>query len=257
MSEQTNRTGNDPGWAPDPSGRHQLRFWDGARWTDHVNDGGVPGVDPVAAPPDVRRDAKPIWKRWWAVAAAVVAVLVGLGALMPQKQPTKVSAADITATTVAPAAVAPTTVAPPATTAPVVTAPPVTAPPVTSPPATSPRITAPPRPVTTAAPVPDAYAGETVSQANARRKAASYLEFTSFSRTGLIGQLKFDGFSEPDATYGVDAQHADWFEQAAKKAESYMEFTSFSRQGLIDQLMFDGFSQPEAEHGADAVGLNA
>jgi hypothetical protein len=39
------------GWAPDPSGRHQLRYWDGATWTDHVSDGGVAGTDPVGAPP--------------------------------------------------------------------------------------------------------------------------------------------------------------------------------------------------------------
>jgi hypothetical protein len=39
------------GWSPDPSGRHQLRYWDGATWTDHVSDGGVAGTDPIGAPP--------------------------------------------------------------------------------------------------------------------------------------------------------------------------------------------------------------
>jgi hypothetical protein len=34
-------------WQPDPSGRHQLRWWDGGRWTENVSDGGRPGVDPV------------------------------------------------------------------------------------------------------------------------------------------------------------------------------------------------------------------
>ena len=24
------------GWHPDPSGKHQLRYWDGTQWTDHV-----------------------------------------------------------------------------------------------------------------------------------------------------------------------------------------------------------------------------
>ena len=38
---------SSPGWFPDPSGRHRGRYWDGARWTEHVEDDGVPGVDPV------------------------------------------------------------------------------------------------------------------------------------------------------------------------------------------------------------------
>jgi hypothetical protein len=32
-------------WYPDPSGRHQHRYWDGERWTLHVSDDGVPGID--------------------------------------------------------------------------------------------------------------------------------------------------------------------------------------------------------------------
>jgi hypothetical protein len=35
------------GWHPDPMGRHQLRYWDGASWTDHVSDAGVTSTDPV------------------------------------------------------------------------------------------------------------------------------------------------------------------------------------------------------------------
>ena len=27
-------------WHPDPSGRHELRYWDGTRWTEHVSDQG-------------------------------------------------------------------------------------------------------------------------------------------------------------------------------------------------------------------------
>jgi hypothetical protein len=34
-------------WGPDPSGRHQHRYWDGARWSDQVADNGVLSTDPV------------------------------------------------------------------------------------------------------------------------------------------------------------------------------------------------------------------
>jgi putative membrane protein len=37
-----------PGWYPDPSGRHQHRYWDGGRWTEHVYDEGRTSVvDPL------------------------------------------------------------------------------------------------------------------------------------------------------------------------------------------------------------------
>ena len=34
-------------WYPDPMGRHQLRYWDGNAWTEHVTTNGVQGVDPL------------------------------------------------------------------------------------------------------------------------------------------------------------------------------------------------------------------
>jgi hypothetical protein len=36
-----------PGWHPDPSGRHEHRYWDGSRWTDDVADAGVAATDPL------------------------------------------------------------------------------------------------------------------------------------------------------------------------------------------------------------------
>jgi hypothetical protein len=38
-------TGIAPGWLIDPSGRHEKRYWSGSAWTEHVTDGGVPGID--------------------------------------------------------------------------------------------------------------------------------------------------------------------------------------------------------------------
>ncbi len=34
------------GWLPDPTARHQLRWWSGSGWTEQVSDDGVPGTDP-------------------------------------------------------------------------------------------------------------------------------------------------------------------------------------------------------------------
>jgi hypothetical protein len=45
----------------------------------------------------------------------------------------------------------------------------------------------------------------TVAQENAIESAESYLSFTSFSRSGLIDQLKHEGFTTAQATFGADA----------------------------------------------------
>jgi hypothetical protein len=95
----------------------------------------------------------------------------------------------------------------------------------------------------------------TVSQEQAIAKAESYLEFTAFSRKGLIDQLQYEQFSKSDATFAVDHITVNWNEQAAKKAQSYLDMTSFSRGGLIDQLRFEGFSKSQAAYGVKAVGL--
>jgi len=97
---------------------------------------------------------------------------------------------------------------------------------------------------------------ETVSQRNARRSAQSYLNIMAFSRTGLIKQLEFEGYSTLDATYGVDAQNANWNNQAKKSAQSYLDIMAFSRTGLIKQLEFEGYSTSEAAYGVDALNTN-
>jgi|CXWL01.1.fsa_nt_gi uncharacterized protein YxjI len=38
-------------WYPDPTNRHQHRYWNGASWTDHVSDNGITGNDPVQGGP--------------------------------------------------------------------------------------------------------------------------------------------------------------------------------------------------------------
>jgi Protein of unknown function (DUF2510) len=39
------------GWFPDPSRAHELRYFDGVAWTDHVSDRGETGQSPLGLPP--------------------------------------------------------------------------------------------------------------------------------------------------------------------------------------------------------------
>jgi hypothetical protein len=101
----------------------------------------------------------------------------------------------------------------------------------------------------------DRIANETVSQKNAVKKAQEYLNYSPFSKKGLVSQLEYEGFSNADASYGAEHSGADWMAQAEKKAKDYLDYSSFSRKGLIGQLEYEGFSRVQAEHGADFVGL--
>lgn len=40
-----------PGWYPDPAGRHEHRYYDGASWTDHVGSHGRQSIDPLPDTP--------------------------------------------------------------------------------------------------------------------------------------------------------------------------------------------------------------
>jgi Host cell surface-exposed lipoprotein len=96
---------------------------------------------------------------------------------------------------------------------------------------------------------------ESVSRDNAKEMARSYLDYAAFSRTGLIEQLEYEGFSKADATYGADATRTNWFKQAARMAADYLDYQAFSRRGLIAQLKYEGFTSAQATYGAKSVGL--
>ena len=94
----------------------------------------------------------------------------------------------------------------------------------------------------------------TLGEKNAASKALDYLAFMPFSYSGLVEQLKFEGYSQEEAVYGVDRCGANWNEQAALTARNYLKYFSFSRNGLIAQLEYEGFTQQQAEYGVQAVG---
>lgn len=109
-----------------------------------------------------------------------------------------------------------------------------------------------------AAPAAPTTAPKKVSaeQANATRSAESYLSGpASFSRKGLISQLKYEGYSTKAATAAVDSLHVDWNAQAVQSAKSYLEMQGFSRKELISQLKYEGFTQAQAERGVKGAGL--
>ena len=110
---------------------------------------------------------------------------------------------------------------------------------------------------TATAPPPIATPELAPAQANAIAKAESYLDYTGFSKQGLIKQLEFDQFSTADATFAVEHLESNgsvnWNEQAVKKAKSYLDYTSFSLSALVNQLEFDGFTPSEAQYGANTA----
>lgn len=103
----------------------------------------------------------------------------------------------------------------------------------------------------------------TNEQKNAYSSAKQYLQYTAFSRQGLIDQLSSeygDGYPEDVAEFAVEQLEergeVDWYEQAEKSARQYLEYSSFSKKELIDQLSSEygeNFTQDQAEKAVEAV----
>ena len=73
--EQFAANGPEVGWYPDPAGRHEVRYWDGSRWTERVADNGVETTE--SATTDVLEVA----------ADAIVAEPVGAEPIVPDVPP--------------------------------------------------------------------------------------------------------------------------------------------------------------------------
>lgn len=105
-------------------------------------------------------------------------------------------------------------------------------------------------------PAPNAQENVANGQKSALSTALQYLSFTNLSRSGLIDQLEYEGFTNEEAVYAADNCGANWNEQAEKKAESYLRTSSFSYDGLVNQLEYEGFTSEQATHGADMCGAD-
>lgn len=65
-----------PAWLPDPQNQNEIRWWDGAQWTEHVMAVAPVGTMPPPAPkPEARKRRVPAWL--WVV-LGLVGVLVGI-----------------------------------------------------------------------------------------------------------------------------------------------------------------------------------
>ncbi len=105
----------------------------------------------------------------------------------------------------------------------------------------------------------------TPEQDNAIRAGLNYLDFSGFSREGLIRQLSSkagDGYPEQVARFAVrqieKRDAVNWKAEAAEAAEGYLDLSAFSCEGLVQQLSSragDQFTAEQARHGATKAGI--
>ncbi len=75
--------GSPAGWYPDSEQPGMQRYWDGSAWTDHRAPAQATGSPPAmtepttSSPSPAPQGKKPLWKRWWVWAVAVV-LLIGI-----------------------------------------------------------------------------------------------------------------------------------------------------------------------------------
>jgi uncharacterized protein YxjI len=73
-------TGAPAGWYADPFGRHEVRYYDGQQWTEHVSSHGRPSVDPPVGAshvPTVQRDPAKVQRDVQRAGQAGVAAFAG------------------------------------------------------------------------------------------------------------------------------------------------------------------------------------
>ncbi|TDD01300.1 hypothetical protein E1181_25695 [Saccharopolyspora terrae] len=87
---------------------------------------------------------------------------------------------------------------------------------------------------------------------NAYEAGWSYLQYGSFSRDALVGQLSSEAEQFPPdvAEWAVAHLPADYNVEALEAAESYLEMSSFSDAALYDQLTSEAeqFTSEQADY---------
>lgn len=191
-------------WHPDPLGGGNLRWWNGAQWTEQVRNN-----------PGPKQGKKSGWtgKRILLVIGGFVVALIIIGAVAGEEEEPASTTKDT-----------PTASAPPANEKPV---------------------------AAKQEPAPEPEPTFTAGQENAIQAATDYLDYSSFSKSGLIDQLVYEGYQKKDAQFAVGQLDVNWKQQAYQTAQDYLGYSSFSLSGLIGQLTYDGYTQEQAEYGAN------
>ena len=92
-----------------------------------------------------------------------------------------------------------------------------------------------------------------IEEQQAVGSARSYLDYSAFSKTGLIEQLEYEGFPKSVATAAVNSLVVDWNEEAYQSGKSYLDYSSFSKTGLIEQLEYEGFTTAQARQAVNRL----
>lgn len=194
-------------WHPDPTGRHELRYWDGTQWTEHVSDGGVQSTSPLTPPQEPAADTSGT-QSTEASATEESATDRPEGAM--DESPADDAFMMETRVVGSPPATEPPAAEPPAAEAPMAEAPMAEAP-------------APYAPAAEAPPAADPYAGQPYAAAHAAAPAAQ----PGYSAMpGISGELVDGRFSEKETGVGPSLQNGKLLR--VRVAEPFM-----ARQGAM------------------------
>ena len=95
-----------------------------------------------------------------------------------------------------------------------------------------------------------------VGDNQALAEAKTPLSTEPFSLGGLISQLKFEGYTTAQATYGAEHSGANWNKEALLNAKEYLNTEAFSMKGLTNQLEFSKYTAAQASYGVKHCGAN-
>jgi hypothetical protein len=183
------------GWYPQPDG--QQRYWDGQQWTENFAPGNSPGVPEGASSETAPGAARKNWFLRHKILTAIGALLlIGIfsnlanggtksGNIAPVGDPVATSATSATPDQAAADKAAADQAA--------------------ADKAAADKAAADKAAAAKAAAAEAAKPKFTVAQENAIRTAQDYIDYSGFSRSGLIDQLIFDGYTKAQATYGANS----------------------------------------------------
>ncbi len=97
------------------------------------------------------------------------------------------------------------------------------------------------------------YKPASTGELNALSKAKSYVSSLGISKVKLKDFLLDYGFTESEATYGVDNCGADWNQEALQQARSYMSSLSIPKSDLKKYLLNDNFTDSEAQYAVNIL----